>query len=184
VRASTDMMEGERGGVKKGPTPTEAEATFETADGEGLGVDHRGSSTRGPIEAGGGGDLSSHDLSGCGPAHSTGAAGLGSDSRSPSPRPLARALRGADPAGGRARGVVDPLVREREPAARGMAAELPRAGDGLLGGMLRPAAFLALQVGALTLISEPADAPWPNQFGAMLFWLAGCVLLSLFLSRR
>jgi hypothetical protein len=127
------MMEGERGGVKKGPTPTEAEATFETADGEGLGVDHRGSSTRGPIEAGGGGDLSSHDLSGCGPAHSTGFAGsggdvvngLGSDSRSPSPRPLARALRGADPAGGRARGVVDPLVREREPAARGMAAELP-----------------------------------------------------------
>jgi hypothetical protein len=50
--------------------------------------------------------------------------------------------------------------------------------------MLRPAALLALQVGALTLIGEPADAPWPNQFRAMLFWLAGCVLLSLFLSRR
>jgi hypothetical protein len=178
VRASTDMME--------------AEVTFETAGGEvvaGLdlvgeaGVDLGGSSTPGSIEAGGG-DLSSHDLSGLaggGPAHPAGSGGdvingLASDGRSPSPRPLARALRGAR--------AVDHLVREREPAARGVAAEFPRAGDDLLGGMLRPAALLALQVGALTLIGEPADAPWPNQFRAMLFWLAGCVLLSLFLSRR
>jgi hypothetical protein len=190
VRASTDM--------------TEAEVTFETAGGEvvaGLdlvgeaGVDLGGSSTPGSIEAGGG-DLSSHDLSGLaggGPAHPAGSGGdvingLGSDGRSPSPRPLARALRGAERVGGadpagRAR-AVDHLVREREPAARGVAAEFPRAGDDLLGGMLRPAALLALQVGALTLIGEPADAPWPNQFRAMLFWLAGCVLLSLFLSRR
>jgi hypothetical protein len=38
-----------------------------------------------------------------------------------------------------------------------------------------------MQVAALTLISEPA-ASWPEQFGAMLIWMAGCV--ALFLSWR
>lgn len=78
---------------------------------------------------------------------------------------------------------VDPFLMpdEREPAAAAAAADLPRAGHDMLAGIMRPAALLVMQVGALTLITD-LDAPWPNQFGAFLIWLAGCV--ALFLSRH
>jgi len=43
---------------------------------------------------------------------------------------------------------------------------------------MRHLALLFLLLGATTLAGEPV-APWLSQFGALLAWLAGCILLFL-----
>lgn len=161
------------------PTPTEANASF---DGEvGAGLDPAGQ-VRSPLGSTGivdGRDGLRHAAVDA-PGGSGGGGvidGPGSDS---SPRGLARGAEHAGPAG--RGGEVDPLVREREPV-RDMAADrvVPRAGGDMLGGMVFPAALLAMQVGALRLITD-LDAPWPSQLGAFLIWLAGCA--AFFLSQH
>ena len=47
------------------------------------------------------------------------------------------------------------------------------------GTMMRHLALLFLLLGATALAAGEPDAPWHSQFGALLAWLTGCVLLVL-----
>jgi len=130
------------------------------------GVDFSGQGTVGP----GGVELRPRDLFGLGGGGATGfASGSG-------PGPGAPAGRRGDPHGPE-RDPLGVIAREaRVPADfRGAAA----AGD--RGGTMtrRHLALLFLLLGATTLAAGEPDAPWLSQFGALLAWLAGCILLFL-----
>ncbi|PUZ76409.1 hypothetical protein GQ55_1G288300 [Panicum hallii var. hallii] len=147
----------------------------------------------------GGGDLRPQDLSfdapappggGLGNAFDVPVPGLGRGAGgglgSPDGR-LTRPLLGAQhvgcagpaPAGRRG----DPHGPERDPLGA-IAREMQVPGDfrsaagGDRGGMTRHLALLFLLLGAVTLAGKP-DAPWLSQLGALLAWLAGCILLFL-----
>ncbi|RLN07796.1 hypothetical protein C2845_PM11G10290 [Panicum miliaceum] len=77
----------------------------------------------------------------------------------------------------------DPHGPERDPLGAiarevQVPADFRRAGAGDSGGVMRQLALLFLLLGAVTLAGEP-DTPWLSQLGALLAWLAGCILLFL-----
>lgn len=104
--------------------------------------------------------------------HVAGVGGVGS------PPKVAYHGGGADPAPSFApAGGGDLRRREGDPFPLDMAANFRLAAGG--GGMARPeAAVLTMILGAMTIVGEP-DAPWPNQLGALLVWLGGCIALFL-----
>ncbi|CAO2039521.1 unnamed protein product [Urochloa humidicola] len=133
-----------------------------------------------PAPPPGGGPLDAPRLGGGG-----GGEVLGSPDGARLTRPLlgAEHVGGAEPApaAGRHGGDRHELALERplRPAGRDVpAAYFQSAGGGDRGVMMRRLALLFLLLGAMTLTGEP-DATWLNQFGGLLAWLVGCILLFL-----
>ncbi|KAG2652110.1 hypothetical protein PVAP13_1NG333300 [Panicum virgatum] len=101
---------------------------------------------------------------------------------------LTRPLLGAQHVGG---AVQAPAGRRGDPhgperAALGVierevqvTADFRRAAGGDRGGMTRHLARLFLLLGAMTTLAGEPGAPWLSQLGALLAWLAGCILLFL-----